>query len=151
MKAIYVRSYNRVMATGPEDDMSWTGSLDKKLFRLLTTALKIVIVSKNCKDHLPKCMFDGVRLFKSVDRQTSLYSLKDYNTLYPDAALIGGPRFIRAALDEGVIDTVIETTIMDVLPSRPEYMAPDLKEKGFEKVAEIKFDDITIVKIWEKT
>lgn len=57
MKAIFVESLNGYLAKGPNDDMSWTPKLDKKIFKLLSFALGgIYFCSKRTFNLLPEVM-----------------------------------------------------------------------------------------------
>lgn len=124
MKAVFVESYNGYMARNDKDDMKWTPSLDKKIFKLLTFALGGVCVcsEKTYKLLPPKILNDGRKFV--VAGRTQFNSLSALNKKYPDAVLVGGPTFLRAAYRLGVIDTFIVTTVYDEIKSTEEYKNP---------------------------
>lgn len=111
MKAIFVESNNGYLARSSDDKMEWTPTFDKKIFRLLTHAFGgVCVCSRQTYTLLPKSMlYDEHRKFIIAERagQHSLYNL---NKVYPDAVLIGGPTFLKAAYDAKVIDMFIVTT-----------------------------------------
>lgn len=124
MKAIFVESYNGYMARNDKDDMKWTPSLDKKIFKLLTFSLGgVCVCSKHTYDLLPPKMLNDGRKFVVADR-TKTHSLSALNKQYPDAVLIGGPTFLRAAYRLGVIDMFIVTTIYEDIQSTEKYKNP---------------------------
>ena len=146
MKAIFVESYNGYLAKGPNDDMSWTPSLDKKIFKLLTYAYGgVCVVSRNTYQLLPKKMLhDGNRKFIIAEKcgPNSLYKLNMY---YPDAVLIGGPRFLMAAYEANVIDTFIITTTEARIHNNAQYENPFIDVLlNLEPECTIKFDTMTI-------
>ena len=108
MKAIFVESANGYMATSACDDMLWTPTIDKKIFRLLTTfGSGICVCSKHTYSLLPpKMVFDPARKF-IVAEKTGSKSLPALNNVYPDAILIGGPAFIKVAYNMSILDTII--------------------------------------------
>ena len=146
MKAIFVESKNGYLAKGPEDDMTWTPSLDKKIFKLLTYVYGgVCVVSPHTYQLLPKKMlYEGDRRFIIAEKYgpRSLYNL---NKAYPDAVLIGGPKFLKAAYDAKVIDTFIVTTTENVIKNNSRYENPFIDELLLiEPCCTIKFDTMTI-------
>lgn len=146
MKAIFVESKNGYLAKGADDDMSWTPSLDKKLFKLLTYVYGgVCVVSLNTYQLLPKKMlFDENRKFIIAEKwgPCSLYNL---NKSYPNAVLIGGPKFLRAAYEAKVIDTFIVTTTENTIKNNSRYENPFIDELlNLEVQCTIKFDTMTV-------
>lgn len=146
MKAIFVESQNGYLAKNAEDDMTWTPSLDKKLFKLLTYAYGgICVVSLHTYQLLPKKMlYDGDRQFIIAEKYgpKSLYNL---NKLYPNAVLIGGPRFLRAANEAKVIDTFIVTTTNTTIKNNTKYENPFIdKFLLMEPKCTINFEEMTV-------
>ncbi|MBO4480407.1 MAG: hypothetical protein J5742_02145 [Alphaproteobacteria bacterium] len=149
MKAIFVESCNGYLARGENDDMSWTPELDKKIFKLLTFACGGVYV---CSPHtfglLPEKMrMDKNRMFLVAKRSGDM-SLRNLNYDFPNAILVGGPVFLQAAYDVGVIDTFVITTVKQKIIADERYKNP------FSKIlpqpsATIPFDDMT-VRIYNK-
>lgn len=146
MKAIFVESINRYLAKGPADDMLWTPPLDKKIFKLLTYSFgKICVVSLNTYKLLPEKMLqDNNRQF-IIAEKTGPNSLYNLNKIYPNAVLIGGPRFLKAAQKINVIDTFIITTVHTDIISSEEYKNPFTDYlKSLKSLCTIKFDEMTI-------
>lgn len=125
MKAIFVESQNGYLAKGPEDDMRWTPSLDKKLFKLLSCAFGgVCVCSKHTYSLLPKSvLYDENRKFIIADR-AGMNSLHNLNKMFPNAVLIGGPKFLKAAYDLKVIDTFIVTTVRYSIANNSRYENP---------------------------
>lgn len=146
MKAIFVESSNGYLAKGPDDDMSWTPSLDKKIFKLLTYVYGgVCICSKRTYELLPlKMRNDSNRTFICADR-TGSRSLQHLNMLFPNAVLIGGPTFLKAAFDAGVIDTFIVTTVEKTIKNNSKYENPfiDLLLKA-NQTGEVEFNDLVV-------
>ncbi|MCQ2574972.1 MAG: hypothetical protein MJ156_02630, partial [Alphaproteobacteria bacterium] len=70
MNAIFVESHNNYMAKSATDDMSWTPSLDKRIYKLLTYIYGgVCVCSKNTYALLPnKMKSDPNRLFIVAQR-----------------------------------------------------------------------------------
>ena len=146
MKAIFVESLDGYLARGANDDMMWTPSLDKKIFKLLTCAFGgVYVCSAHTYNLLPVAMRnDTNRKFIIADRagENSLVSL---NRKYPNGVLIGGPRFLTAAYNLGVIDTFVVTTVNKTISGPVEYKNPfttQLAKTG--ALCEVKFDDMVV-------
>ena len=146
MKAIFVESLNGYLARGPDDDMLWTPSLDKKLFKLLSFAFGgLYVCSQHTYDLLPITMRNDInRRFITADKDGK-NSLKELKKKYPNGVLIGGPRFLVAAYDIGAIDTFIITTVNKNISGPAEYKNP-FAEKLAKQGAncEIKFEDMVV-------
>ena len=146
MKAIFVESSNGYLAKGPDDNMSWTPLLDKKIFKLLTYVYGgICICSKRTYGLLPlKMRNDSNRTFICADR-TGPRSLQHLNMVFPNAVLIGGPTFLKAAFDAGVIDTFIVTTVEKTIKNNSKYENPFLDillTAG--QIGEVEFEGLTV-------
>lgn len=155
MKAVFVESLNGYLARGPNDDMSWTPSLDKKLFKLLTFAYGAVCVcSRRTFDLLPENVrMDKKRMFLVAKRSGDM-SLWQLNHDFPNAVLVGGPVFMRAAYDLGVIDTFVITTVNQEITADERYKNPF---RGIlpQPTEIIPFNDMTVriynnVYLWSK-
>lgn len=146
MKAIFVESSNGYLATGPDDNMMWTPRLDKQLFKLLSCAFGgICVCSRHTYELLPaKMRYDENRNFIIAERAgaKSLYNL---NKIYPNAVLVGGPTFLKAAYQAKVIDTFIVTTLNDRIANSAKYENPfiDILLQS-EMLCEIKFKELTV-------
>lgn len=146
MKAIFVESNNGYLARGPEDDMRWTPKLDKQLFKLLSCAFGgICVCSRHTYELLPKQMiYDSNRRFIIAERigQNSLVSL---NKRFPNAVLIGGPTFLKAAYDLKVIDTFIVTTTTNGIKNNSKYENPFIDILiNLDVACEINFDTMSV-------
>ncbi len=147
MKAVFVESLNGYLAHGPDDDMSWTPSLDKKLFKLLTFAYGAdYVCSRRTFDLLP----ENVRMDKNrnfyVAKSSGNMSLWQLGYDFPNAVLVGGPTFLKAAYDLGVIDTFVITTVNKEIIADEKYKNP-FREILPEPSGTIPFDDM-IVRIY---
>ncbi len=114
------------MARGPEDDMSWTPGLDKKIFSLLTVFDSGVCVCSNKTYKLlpQKMLADPARKF-IVAEKTGQNSLVALNQVYrDDAILIGGPTILKAAYDLSILNTIVVTTVKTEFMADPKYMNP---------------------------
>ena len=124
MKAVFVESSNGYMARNATDNMLWTPILDKHIFKLITTIDGTCVCSKHTYKLLPQKMLnDPARKF-IVAEHTGSKSLPVLNILYPNATLIGGPKFLLAAYNMSVIDTMIITTTDSPIESRPAFKNP---------------------------
>lgn len=146
MKAIFVESYNGYLAKGPEDDMKWTPKLDKQLFRLLTCAFGgVCVCSRHTYSLLPDIMkLDENRTFIVAER-AGINSLYNLNKRFPNAVLVGGPAFLKAAYKAKVIDTFIVTTINATIKNNSKYENPFLDVLlKLEASCEIKLEGMTV-------
>ena len=151
MKALYATSFNGYMAKGPDDDMSWTGKVDKQLFKLITTVAQVCVISKNLSNMLPdKVLKDPNRKFIICDKDVDERNLRKCNFWYSDAILLGGPLFIKEALKEDVIDMVIECVVQDVIFANTRYEKPKLEEYGFKVSYTLDLGNELKVNIWGK-
>lgn len=146
MKAIFVESLNGYMAKGPDDDMLWTPSLDKKIFRLFTSAYGgVCICSRNTYNLLPRKMIGDVNRRFIVATRTGQTTLRSLNKIYPNAVLIGGPTFLKSAFDEGVIDTFIVTTVKKSIKNNERYENPFIDELiKLDTQCEVDFNEMTV-------
>ena len=116
-------SHDDFVARNDHDDMRWTGSADKALFKALTlSSSQPLLAGRKTYDLMPK--LDG-RTVVPLSRNPELgVSLEKAAELYPGAWLIGGHEVARAALQAGLVDLVYESRITGVrlkegLPWRP--------------------------------
>lgn len=146
MKAIFVESLNGYLARGANDDMMWTPSLDKKIFKLLNFAFGgVCVCSRNTYDLLPDAMRNDKNRKFIIANKSGENTLDKLNKLYPNGVLIGGPRFLKVAYNLGVIDTFIVTTVNKPIASTPEYKNPFVsKFAQIGALCEIKFDDMVV-------
>lgn len=104
MRALLAISADDFLATGSDDDMRWTGSADKQIFRLLTsinteTPLLAGSVTAALMPKLPG------RKVLGISRSSAL-TLEKAHELFPQAWLIGGLTVVLAAIDAGMVDKV---------------------------------------------
>ena len=147
MKAVFVESSNGYIAQGPEDNMLWTPQTDKKIFRLISSLYGgVCICSRRTYDLLPKKMlYDENRKF-IVAEKTGCKSLRQLNKSYPNAILIGGPTFLKAAYEENVIDTFIVTTLkFKSIKNNDLYENPFIDELvRLDTKAEVDFGELVV-------
>ena len=143
MKAILVESANGYMATGPNDTMTWTPVLDKQIFNLLTTIEGKCVCSKHTYSLLPQKMLNDPAREFIVAEKMGAKSLPVLNIRYPNAFLVGGPVFLKAAYDMSVVDTIIISTTRKPIESTERYRNP-FYGKLREPVKTINFDGLTV-------
>lgn len=146
MKAVFVESLNGYMAREAEDDMRWTPPIDKKLFRLVSSLYGgVCVCSKHTYNLLPKQMVYDTRRQFMIAEKIGPYSLKRINEVTPGAILIGGPKFLQAAYEEGVIDTFIITTTKKPIRNNSRYENPFIDELiKLDVQCEVDFGEVVI-------
>ncbi len=100
MRLLLAVSADGFLAKGPDDDMRWTGPVDKAIFRLLTLSNgnDVLLAGSRTFDQMPKLpgrqmerlSRDGMTLEMAAGR-------------WPDAWLIGGPTVAVEALKLGLV------------------------------------------------
>lgn len=108
MKLIMAVSSDGYLCDGPEDDMSWTGPLDKALFRALTSVGGLCAVGQATYGLMPPLV--GRQL---IPLSSMGYQLGRLHTEHPDAWLLGGPTLGRLALLAGFVTEFHLNTIHD--------------------------------------
>lgn len=100
MRLLLASSADGYLAKGPEDDMKWTGPIDKAVFRLLTLSngSDILLAGSRTFDQMPKLPGRAMRRISRDD-----LTLEAAKVAYPGAWLIGGPTVARAALELGLV------------------------------------------------
>ncbi len=109
MRLLMVVSADGFLCSGPADDMMWTGSMDKRLFRVLTGVGRVCAAGSTTRDivrNLP-----GRTLF-GLSRHG--YTLEDFAGDHPDGWLLGGLTVAVAALRAKLLDEVHLSWICDV-------------------------------------
>lgn len=131
LKLILAVSADNLLATGPDDDMGWTGSTDKKLFRLLTSVgavcgvgtrtwvrmpelegRQVIPLSRRrarvAKDlPLPLVSFQPAAVSADLVVQTDeAWSLGQFAHHHPEGWLLGGPTLAMEALSIDLVDQV---------------------------------------------
>lgn len=102
MRLLLAMSDDGYLARGPEDDMKWTGSIDKAIFRLLTLSNvdDVLLAGSRTFDQMPK--LPGRRMERLSCGPNGI-NLAEAATRWPSAWLIGGPEVSVAALRLGLI------------------------------------------------
>ena len=99
-------SANGFVARGPEDDMSWTGKLDKNIFRLLTSlSSEPLFAGKRTFNQMPP--LPGRVVFPLSFEDRTCYDLKTAQFNHPSSWLIGGQTVALEALRLGMLDEVV--------------------------------------------
>lgn len=101
LKLVMAVSADGFVARGPTDDMTWTGSTDKRVFRLLTSVGGILGAGRRTFEQLPK--LEGRTV---VPLSRNGMTLIEFASQYPDAWLIGGQDIALDALRCGKLDQV---------------------------------------------
>jgi dihydrofolate reductase len=111
MKLILAVSRDGFLASGPSDDMRWTGPADKYAFRLLTLSDgEPLLAGRRTAEMLPPLPGrDVVRL----DRAT--LSVEQAGRILPHAWLIGGPTVALEALRLGLVRSAFIHRVQHVL------------------------------------
>ena len=102
MRLLLASSADGYLARGPEDDMKWTGPIDKAVFRLLTLSNgnAVLLAGSRTFDQMPK--LPGRRM-ERLSRGPNGLTLADAAARWPDAWLIGGPEVSVEALRLGLV------------------------------------------------
>lgn len=108
MRLLLASSADGYLARGPEDDMKWTGPIDKAVFRLLTLSNgnDVLLAGSRTFDQMPK--LPGRTMERLSRERWDHESWKSIDlaaaaACYPDAWLIGGPTVAREALQLGLV------------------------------------------------
>lgn len=118
MKLLMAVSSDGFLASGPSDDMKWTGKDDKSLFRLLTLADRRPLLAGAATARQMPPLKD--RLLVSITNRPNAPNemTLDYAAwCYPEAWLIGGPTIALAAMKMGLVDTAYLSVTKAVLGS----------------------------------
>ena len=106
MQILLAVSADGFFARGIDDDMSWTSTLDKKVFRLITSiGASEVIVGSTTAKLLPN--LPGRKVIRVSKKDRSGISLALACANHPEATIIGGPTVAFKALLLGVVSRVI--------------------------------------------
>lgn len=104
MKLILAVSADGYLCKGPEDDMKWTGELDKFIFKLLTLSDGATLLAGSTTfSQLP--LLPGRKVVRiSRGQYPGALSLPMAHQAYPDGWLLGGPTVAQAALRQGYVN-----------------------------------------------
>lgn len=111
MRLLLASSADGYLARGPEDDMKWTGPIDKAVFRLLTLSNgnDVLLAGSRTFDQMPKLPGRTMERLSRKGEDGTADSWKEGTSLeaaaacWPDAWLIGGPTVAREALQLGLV------------------------------------------------
>lgn len=161
MKLIMAISGNGYVAMGPEDDMSWTGPVDKAVFKLLTSTSEVLAVSAKTLEFMPNELPGRGRLYALSTNPRRGVALEDFAAVHPNAWLLGGQELALYALKNGFVDKaylcralgteiVQETRIEDRLTP---YFARRRYSKGagawWDQSMRVQIDTL-LVEVWER-
>lgn len=143
MKLIMAVSGNGFVATGEDDDMSWTGPIDKAVFKLLTSTSDVLAVSAKTLQYMPKELPGRGKLYGlSTDPRRGV-DLESFAAMFPDAMLLGGQELGLYAMKNGFVDKVYlcrAMTTMLVAPG-PELFAVDPSEDPPQDLEDTRIPD----------
>lgn len=98
LKLIMAVSSDGYLARGPDDDMRWTGKLDKTLFHLMTSVGGVCGTGSKTWSFMPT--LPGRLLLRLTRSGTSV---REFSERYPGAWLLGGPTVARGALEMDLV------------------------------------------------
>lgn len=108
MRLLLAVSADGYLARGPDDDMRWTGPLDKAAFRLLTLSdEEVLLAGSRTFDQMPPLPGRTMLRLSREDRPYGKHKRLDLDVAaqcHPNAWLIGGPTVAEEALRRGMID-----------------------------------------------
>lgn len=108
MRLLMAWSFDGFVARDRDDDMSWTGPEDKRLFRALTSVGGRCVVGRRTWELMPR--IDGRELIPlSMDSEDSLWTLN--NRHRGDVWLLGGPTIAFHALQQRLVHEAHVCTI----------------------------------------
>jgi dihydrofolate reductase len=150
LKLILACSADGFLASGPTDDMSWTGAEDKKIFRLLTTVgSRVCGVGRKTYDLMPDLKGRQLVCLSRLSGGSTL-TLGQFAFRYPTGWLIGGPELAQEALDSNLVGQVVMCTAVNSLLGGgvPDRISPALHNgASWDMTSDIRFRS-TQVRIW---
>jgi dihydrofolate reductase len=105
MRLLLASSADGFLARGPNDDMRWTGKVDKAVFRLLTLSSgnDVIFAGSRTFDQMPQLLGRNVNRLSSKKPDMVNTTLEEAAKFFPDAWLIGGPTVALEALKLGMV------------------------------------------------
>lgn len=91
------------MARKEDDDMSWLGSADKAVFRALSAVGGVCGVGRRTISCMPNFLPGRTLIGISGSGQHPFMNLKDFDVMFPQAWLIGGPTVAWQAVMKGLV------------------------------------------------
>lgn len=162
LKMVMAVSKEGYVARGPRDNMAWTGSLDKALFRLLTLSDPVVGMSKRTLDLLPGKQWEkGLPGREVVELSRFGTTVEKFALDHPGAWLAAGPSLGIAAIEAGVVKRVfmchlrhMSIGVLDAKairdPITPHITGAYGHNKGWYMKASIPIQDAIDVKLYER-
>ena len=114
MRLLMAVSRDGFLCRGPDDDMSWTGTTDKKVFRLLTGVGGVCAVGRVTRERTPRLELAGRKLLTLSRYHPDMHTLGWFASEHPDGWLLGGPTVAKRALDYNIVDEYHRCVIDDV-------------------------------------
>lgn len=161
MKLIMAVSGDGFVAKGPDDDMSWTGPIDKAVFKLLTSTSDVLAVSAKSLEFMPQELPGRGKLYGlSTDPRRGV-QLEDFAAMFPDAWLLGGQELALYAMKNGFVDKAYICRALDAQADGPsairdkltDYFARRRYTKGrgswWDQVMRVKMDQL-LVEVYER-
>lgn len=161
MKLIMAVSKDGFVARGPEDDMSWTGPIDKAVFRLLTSTSDVLAVSAKSLEMMPEEMPGRGRVYALSTNPKRGIALEDFASIHPDAWLLGGQELAMFALKNGFVTKAYLCRALGTEIWQPEriedrltpYFTKRRYQKGagawWDQTMRVKIHDL-VVEVWER-
>lgn len=144
MNLIIAQTMDNYMAEGAYDKMQWTPKLDKYIFKLLSIYSHICICSNNTYKLLPtKMLNDKYRKFIIAEKEGP-NSLINLNNKYPNALLIGGPRFIKICMEKNLLNLIIIITVNKLSVKQDKKYKNPLLNREMEEIFNFYIDDLKI-------
>lgn len=163
MKLIMAVSKDGFVARGPDDDMSWTGPVDKAVFKLLTSTSDVLAVSAKTLQYMPNTLPGRGKLYAlSTDPRRGI-ALEDFAGMFPDAWLLGGQELGLYAMKNGFANKAYICRVLDkelsvgnpnaIEDQLSSYFARRRYTKGrgswWTEVMRVKIDQ-SLVEVWER-
>lgn len=112
MKLIMAVSKDGYVSREPDDDMSWTGSMDKAIFRLLTSVGGEIACGSRTYELMKNLALPGRRVHRLSSRPVQPYDpegpvyrdLAWFQRTHPNGWLIGGQSIAINALQMGLVE-----------------------------------------------
>lgn len=126
---IMAMSMDGFLCRGPDDDMSWTGPSDKRMFKALTLSQPRLYAGWNTARAMPSLLVGRELVVLPREEVACRFEL----TQAPDNSwLIGGPKTALRALRAGLVRLVYVNVVRETLKSGVSgYDLLDLVDKPF--------------------
>lgn len=151
MKLLMARSSDGRYARGPDDDMTWTGRTDKKVFRALTNVGGVCFAGRRTY-YLLRTRLPGRRVAMLSRDDPAGFTLGEAWKRFPDSWLLGGQEVAMEALQMELLDEVHLSLIDVALGEGPhDDVRPWIAgSHRWTIVARVPFDEITVLEQWRR-